>query len=76
MNHPPAVLPAFGGQRLLDADREDAPLVQVLTDDANSGLMDLGMVVANFRDGSCRVLSLKDGLVDATLGGREGSRDR
>lgn len=50
--------------------------MQILADDANGGLMDLGMVVANFRDGSCRVLSLKDGLVDATLGGREGSRDR
>ena len=37
------MLPAFGGQRLLDADWKDAPLVQILADDANGGLMDLGI---------------------------------
>ena len=52
MDHPTTVLAALRGEALLDADWQDAPLVEVLADDADGRLVDLRVVVSDLGDGS------------------------
>ena len=64
---PTAVLLALGGERLLHAHRQDAPVVQTLGQHAHAGVVDVRIGGAHLRGLETGGLGAQHGLVDVAL---------
>lgn len=68
VHHPTTELTALGGDGVVHTHRKDPPVGQVLTDDPDRRLVDLGVVMAHPSHLGGSVLGIQDGLVDPSLG--------
>ena len=73
---PAAVLLALGGERLLHAHRQDAPVVQTLGQHAHAGVVDVRIGGAHLRGLEAGGLRAQHGLVDVALQLGEPAVDR